>query len=306
MKLKSTFKKVGTFSCSILLVAAIVGCSTAYAKPRTTEMTQSTLFERTETVSTGFSSRTSASVTESYIGETEAKSIALAHARVNSADALRITCKLDYDDGVAEYDVEFWDGSKEYDYEINALTGNIMSYDYDMESYDSKPVTTPTTTPSTTEYIGETKAKSIALAHAGVNSADALRMICKLDYDDGVAEYDVEFWDGSKEYDYEINALTGNIMSYDYDMESYDSKPVTTPTTTPSTTEYIGETKAKSIALAHAGVTESNAGRIKCEFDFDDGYAEYEVEWEIGRTEYEYTISATDGAIWEHDVEYDD
>ncbi len=151
-------------------------------------------------------------------------------------------------------------------------------------------------------YIGETEAKAIALAHAGLAQADVSQMICKLDYDDGVAEYEVEFWDGTTEYDYEINAVSGAIISYDYDMESYDGTAVTPPTTT----DYIGEVKAISIALAHAGVLESEAGFIKCEFDIDDGRAEYEVEWQIGRTEYEYTISATDGAIWEHDVDYDD
>ncbi len=158
---------------------------------------------------------------------------------------------------------------------------------------------------STDDYIGEDEAKSIALAHVGLSETDVSHMFCKFDYDDGIAEYEVEFWDGTIEYDYEINAVNGEIMGYDYDMESYDAKPVTTPDTDTSA-DYIGEDKAKSIALAHAGVTESDASQIICKFDFDDGHAEYEVEWKIGRMEYEYTISATDGTIWEHDVEYDD
>ncbi len=157
----------------------------------------------------------------------------------------------------------------------------------------------------TETYIGEEEAKAIALAHAGMNESDISHMLCKLDYDDGIAEYEVEFWDGTTEYDYEINAVSGEIIGYDYDMESYDAKAETAPTVDAST-EYIGEIEAKAVALAHAGVTESEASRIKCEFDYDDGYAEYEVEWEIGKIEYEYTISATDGAIWEHDMEYDD
>ncbi len=129
-------------------------------------------------------------------------------------------------------------------------------------------------------------------------------MLSKLDYDNGVAEYEIEFWDGTTEYDYEINALTGDIIGYDYDMESYDAKSITTPNTADSS-NYIGEAKAIEIALTHAGVTESEAGYIKCEFDFDDGYAEYEVEWQIGKVEYDYTISATDGTIFERDVDYD-
>ncbi len=157
---------------------------------------------------------------------------------------------------------------------------------------------------ATESYIGEAEATAIALAHAGLNETDVSHMMCKLDYDDGIAEYEVEFWDVTKEYDYEINAINGEIIGYDYDMESYGATPVT-PAVTNTPTEYIGEAEAKAIAFAHAGVTESEASRIKCELDFDDGYAEYEVEWEIDRMEYEYTISATDGTIWEHDVEYD-
>ncbi len=163
----------------------------------------------------------------------------------------------------------------------------------------------PTSESGTEDYISEAEAKAIALAHAGINEADVSHMLCKLDYDDGVAEYEVEFWDGTTEYDYEINAVSGEIIGYDYDMESYSGNSATTPNASTSS-EYIGEAQAKSIALAHAGVTQSEAGSIKCEFDFDDGRAEYDVEWRIGAVEYEYTISATDGTIWEHDVDYDD
>ncbi len=195
---------------------------------------------------------------------------------------------------------------------VMALTRPIPSVDNEAQSPENTATTTATNISAqifdsiTENYIGEEEAKAIALAHARLNEADVSHMLCKLDYDDGIAEYEVEIWDGNTEFDYEINAISGEIIGYDYDMESYYEKPTVSTTDTITQTEYIGEEEAKAIALAHAGVTESEAGNIKCEFDYDDGYAEYEVEWEIGRMEYEYTISATDGAIWEHDVEYDD
>ncbi len=160
-------------------------------------------------------------------------------------------------------------------------------------------------TSDTENHIGEAEATAIALAHAGVAEADVSHLICRLDYDDGMAEYDVEFWDGAVEYDYEVNAMSGEIMGYDHDMESYNGNAAQT-SGAGAQTEYIGEAEATAIALAHAGVTEGEASYIKCEFDLDDGRAEYEVEWQIGRTEYEYTVSALDGTIWEHNVEYDD
>ncbi len=151
-------------------------------------------------------------------------------------------------------------------------------------------------------YITEEEAKEIAFKHSGVS--DATAVYCKLDYDDGIAEFDVEFWSGTTEYEYEINAITGEILSYVYDTDV----PMVISQTTNQTTEqnYIGKEKAQEIALQHAGVAQSEVNYIKCEFDFDDGLAEYDVEWKIGQTEYEYTISAIDGTIWEHEVGLDD
>ncbi len=303
MKSKVTLKTVGIVSGVVIVTATLTGGVMALARPMTTSQPEQSTYEQTQ-VESNFSTEPLVNFTETYIGEEEAKAVALAHAGMNESDISHMLCKLDYDDGIAEYEVEFWDGTTEYDYEINAVSGEIIGYDYDMESYDAKAETAPTVDAST-EYIGEEEAKAVALAHAGMNESDISHMLCKLDYDDGIAEYEVEFWDGTTEYDYEINAVSGEIIGYDYDMESYDAKAETAPTVDAST-EYIGEIEAKAIALAHAGVTESEASRIKCEFDYDDGYAEYEVEWEIGKIEYEYTISATDGAIWEHDMEYDD
>ena len=70
-------------------------------------------------------------------------------------------------------------------------------------------------------YIGEAKAKSIALSHAGLSEDQVTFVRVKLDRDDGRWEYEVEFYKGGTEYDYEINATTGAILSYDYDAESY-------------------------------------------------------------------------------------
>ncbi len=152
----------------------------------------------------------------------------------------------------------------------------------------------------TENYIGESQAKAIALEHAGLKEDSVSHLLCKLDVDDGIAEYEVEFWDGTTEYDYEINAVSGAIIAFDYDMESYDAKPSTDSTT------YITESQAKALALKHAGVNETEASNIKCEFDYDDGVAEYEIEWKINRTDYEYTINAVDGTIQEYDIEDDD
>ena len=66
-------------------------------------------------------------------------------------------------------------------------------------------------------YIGETRAKQIALNKAGVSSSKAEFIKVKLDYDDGVRVYDVKFYEGDYEYEVEINARTGAVYDYDKD-----------------------------------------------------------------------------------------
>ena len=67
------------------------------------------------------------------------------------------------------------------------------------------------------------KAKSIAFKHAGVSASAATVTKAKLDSDDGVKTYEIEFIVANKEYEYEINAYTGKVMDYDTEvLDSYE------------------------------------------------------------------------------------
>ena len=72
--------------------------------------------------------------------------------------------------------------------------------------------TAASSSPSVT-YIGTSKAGSIALANAGLNSSQVRGYECKLDNENGIYVYEVEFSYGRYEYEYEINAVTGKIIS---------------------------------------------------------------------------------------------
>lgn len=219
-----------------------------------------------------------------YIGEAKAKDIALKHAGLSSSKVTFLPVKLDWDDGRQVYEVEFYSGSKEYDYEIDAASGSIRDYDFDIESY--------TIPAASSDLISEAKAKNIALDHAGISSSKATFIQVKLDRDDGRQVYEVEFYSGNKEYDYEIDAASGSILSYDYDVENY-----TIPSS--QTGDYISREKAQQLAQAKA----PNATLVKLEFDHDDGRAVYEGELRDGRTEYEFEIDAVTGSFlkWEQD-----
>lgn len=156
------------------------------------------------------------------IGLAKAKEIALQHAGVSAADTF-IRAELGEDDGVPEYEIEFRKDNIEYEYEIHAKTGAILSAEKDREgmAINNTPTnTTPSTTPSgSAELIDAEKAKEIALNHAGIAAADAAFLKAELDYDDGTPAYDIEFRNGLMEYEYEINAETGAILKAEKDID---------------------------------------------------------------------------------------
>lgn len=130
---------------------------------------------------------------------------------------------------------------------------------------------------STSSYISAERAKEIALRDAGVKAADAVFLRAQLDWDDGRAEYEVEFYSGNVEYDYDIDAVTGAIRSSDRDLENFRIPTTGTTQTNQGGTSgsTISSERAKEIALAEVpgGTTV-----VKCQLDWDDGRQVYELE----------------------------
>ena len=73
--------------------------------------------------------------------------------------------------------------------------------------------------PSENLYIGAEKAKNIALAHASVAESDARELEVGFDTEDGMIVYEVEFKSAGCEYDYEIDAKTGEILKAEKDID---------------------------------------------------------------------------------------
>lgn len=234
----------------------------------------------------GFTSR--GEIQNTGIGEAEAKQIALDHAGLTESQVAWIFAKLDYNHGQREYEVEFFAGNKEYDYEIDASTGAVLSFDQDIEWY------TPGSAAQSNTDIGAEEAKQIALNHAGVSAAETVFLHAEFDYDDGLRVYDVEFFAGNQEYDYKIDAASGAIVSFDFDVEWY--------TVQPSANGYIGEGEAKRIVEQTAGTT-----GIFTDFkmEVDDGRVLYEGEMRDGWMEYGFKIDAVSGAILDWDMDWD-
>ena len=125
------------------------------------------------------------------------------------------------------------------------------------------------------------EAKQIALDNAGLSNEDVTFIKAEKDREDGKVVYEVEFYTKDKrEFDYEIDGNTGDILSYDTDAENY--KPTSAETSQQETA--ITEEKVKEIALAKVpGATAENIREFKKEFD--DGREKYEGKIVYDKTE---------------------
>ena len=243
-----------------------------------------------------------AAATTADIGVEKAKEAALSHAGVAESDTVFLIAEADYDDGRKEYEVEFYAGGTEYDYTIDAASGRVLKFDTELEWYSADDDAGY----GWQNVIGKQKAQEIALADAGVAAGDALHLIVKPDWDDGVRIYEVEFYTASQEYDYEIHAETGDILSRDREAEWNGTAASSTSSTASASTTDIGEAKARSVALSHAGISESSTSYIYAKKDWDDGRWVYDVEFWADGKEYDYEILASDGTIlsYDYDAEY--
>ena len=214
---------------------------------------------------------------KAYIGEDKAKEIALNHANVTNITNYKI--ELDFDD-VMVYEIEFKANNKEYDYEINALTGDIIEYEIDNNEISNNNSSNSSNN-TTTDKITKDEAKQIALKHANVTNITNY----EIELDDN--KYEIEFKANNKEYEYEINATTGKIIKYSIDNNYKEPNPI------------ISKDEAKQIALNHANV--SNI--YDYEIELDDN--KYEIEFKSGNKEYEYEINATTGKIIEYEIDND-
>ena len=249
-----------------------------------------------------------------YIGIDAAKAVALESAGVAEDDAVFSTAGLDKRNGMDYYAVDFTAGGRSYEYDIDAVTGVVIDSSSgggtaetpaagDDDGTASAPAAaspSPSagqTTGGQAAAVTEEQARETALSHAGLTADQVTFVRSELDRDDGRLIYDVEFYTSDyKEYDYEIDAATGEILSYDYDAEGYSYQPNATPGTA------ITAEQARAIALAEVpGAAESDI--YEFETDRDDGRLEYEGKIIYNNTEYEFTIDGYSGAIREWDAE---
>lgn len=156
---------------------------------------------------------TTLALTDSGISPDAAKDVALEDAGVSEAEVSGMRVRREYEDGVDVYKVEFYVQNKEYDYEIAAYYGEILSFDYDIDNdyyYPGAQQTAPTGGQQGT--ISMEEAMNLVLAKVPGATAENIRI--KMDWDDGRQLYEGDVYYDKKEYEFEMDASTGNFLEW--------------------------------------------------------------------------------------------
>ncbi len=273
-----------------------------------------------------------------YIGREKALAAAYKKAGISEGEVLHTELEMDYEDDINKmlYEIELRCEGAEYEFEIDAISGDILHYEKETfkkptettapaekpeippsttaaETTKPKPIaetTAEATAPKPTEYIGREKALEAAYAHAGVKAADTFKNECELEREDGIMIYSIEFKTATHEYEYEINAESGKVLKAEKEMldkdDAHEVIATTAEATAPKPTEYIGREKALEAAYAHAGVKAADTFKNECELEREDGIMVYSIEFETATHEYEYEINAENGKVLKAEKEKQD
>ncbi len=236
------------------------------------------------------------------IGKETAKANVISYTSLQDPGFVHWDIDPELDEHIPHYEVSFDHQFREYEYKVDAFTGEILSGHKDIMNTVSPAPNTPGLS------IGDSRAFELALADLfarfpDLSGKESMGHKIELDLDNGNLHYDVEFYIDGFEVDYEIDANTGAVLSWDTEYEG----PVPSPDVPAVSTDIdIGKDAAISAALNHAGLTKDQVSRLKAERDRDDGRLEYEIEFKCGGMEYEYTIDAYTGSVLEHEKDWDD
>ena len=181
------------------------------------------------------------------IGRDAALEAALGDAGVDESDTTRLKVSEDYDDGRKTYEVRFDADGKEYDYEIAAADGAILSAEVEVldngtsgqgsvdqgaggQGAGAQDSSAPGDAGNAagqdqqtqngagngagSANVAVTMEQAISIALERVPGATEKDVKIELDYDDGVYKYEGDIIHEQREYDFEIDANTGTILEW--------------------------------------------------------------------------------------------
>ena len=121
-----------------------------------------------------------------------------------------------YDEGYTVYEGYAADADYTYEFEIDPQTGRFLEWDMNVIRRRAEATSSPgfSSAPASDGQIGTVRAREIALAQVGEGAS--IRRI-KLENDDGRLIYAGKGDSGRFEFEFEIDALTGAILDWEWD-----------------------------------------------------------------------------------------
>lgn len=159
----------------------------------------------------------------------ESKDIAFAHANVDGTKAVFDDQEYDQDDQI--FELEFTVDGVDYEYDIDARSGKILEVEKervddgrpevnDPDAGQKDPIKDDQGSASQAEnssddLISLDEAKQIAFDYAGVDGSKARFDDQELDRED--LTYELEFVIDDVEYEFDIHAITGDVLEFERD-----------------------------------------------------------------------------------------
>ncbi len=176
------------------------------------------------------------------IGKDKAREIAFTDANVSEENVSRLHVSRDIEDGRKVYEVQFTDAQSgmEYEYEVLASDGTIQKVDKEKSHYVTpqtqqtemqKESTVQNTSQNQNSVQNEVQNNNNTQRNVAVSLNEAKKKVLnrvqgatgndmkiELDYDDGHYVYEGEVWYGQHEYDFKIDANTGNFLEWSQEL----------------------------------------------------------------------------------------
>ena len=208
-----------------------------------------------------------------FISLEEAKKIALKDAKLDELVQKIVFTReeLNRNQGKPCYLLEFYTGTNQYFYQIDAKSGSII--------YAGK-------------FITLSEAKKIALDDAGCKDKVSFTEETLVSGGIKTPYYRLVFADAKTQWTYRIDAVLGIVL---------EKKQKETATTEIDTADFISLEEAKKISLKDAGLDEATQKIVftREELNRNSGKPCYILEFYTAKKQYSYKVDAKDGSIIE-------
>lgn len=195
----------------------------ASAEPEATAKPEESAKPETSAAPTEATQEPSAPAEPENIEPETAVNAALKHAKVSEKDADVYKARIEELRGTSVYIIGFTAGDADYEYEVNALTGKVEGWErlrstaaVTAEETASTPDSSSTSSAAGSnlpELVDVQAAKLAAYSHAGIAEKDAQSVKSALRLDGLKLVYEIQFTADKYDYDYTVDAVSGDIIS---------------------------------------------------------------------------------------------